>query len=77
MSDVKMYARGSFPFTPWHFYSLICWLSTSPEWTNSRDLWEFDAPLLPKCQQANEKRYLKLLSSIFNQALGYICCLIR
>lgn len=33
--------------------------------------------LAAKCQQANEKRYLKLLSSIFNQALGYICCLIR
>lgn len=32
--------------------------------------------LAAKCQQANEKRYLKFLSAIFNQGLGYICCLI-
>lgn len=33
--------------------------------------------LAAKCQQASEKWYLNLPSSIFNQVLGYVCCLIR
>lgn len=50
-----MHSRFTFTFTSWHVCSLICMLSTFPEWTNSRDLWEFDVPLLPTGRRGKKK----------------------
>lgn len=59
------------------YFHLAPWARRCSRSAGSGDFMGVWCSLAVKCQQANEKRYLKVLSSIFNQALGCICCLIR